>query len=157
MNRKYDPITGFPLWLPEHLRYKRIITCWDLRQKKGICRWCGEIITAKGRTRWCSDECVNEFNFFALLTVQQRKVLERDGGWKCSACGETWDVESGTKRTIEIDHIIPVVEGGGCCGLINLRQLCRKCHGRESGALRKRLNHAKRCARGIPEQKELPI
>ena len=147
--KEYDPVTGFPLWLPAHLRYKRWITARDLPEPKpGHCAWCGEKITAKRRRRWCSDECVREFNFFALAGAQQRAVLDRDGKWACCQCGA---------GSIEIDHIIPVVEGGGCCGLINLRQLCRRCHAKESGALRKRLNHAKRCARGIPEQKELPI
>lgn len=145
--KEYDPITGFPLWLPAHLRYKRWITASDLPEpEKGHCVWCAEKITAKRRRRWCSDECVKEFNFFALAGAQQRAVLERDGRWACCKCGD---------RCIEIDHIIPVIEGGGCCGLINLRQLCRKCHGKESGALRRRLNHAKRCAEGRPEQGEL--
>jgi len=37
------------------------------------------------------------------------------------------------------DHIVPVVEGGGECGLENLRSLCVACHRRETAALRKRL------------------
>jgi 5-methylcytosine-specific restriction enzyme A len=28
----------------------------------------------------------------------------------------------------EADHIVPVVEGGGCCGLDGIRTLCRWCH-----------------------------
>ncbi len=28
----------------------------------------------------------------------------------------------------EADHIVPVKDGGGCCGLENYRTLCRKCH-----------------------------
>lgn len=28
----------------------------------------------------------------------------------------------------EIDHIVPVCEGGGLCGIDNLRLLCSKCH-----------------------------
>jgi 5-methylcytosine-specific restriction endonuclease McrA len=38
----------------------------------------------------------------------------------------------------EADHIVPVVEGGGACGLSNLRTLCRACHGRATGQLRRR-------------------
>lgn len=50
----------------------------------------------------------------------------------------------------EADHIVPVAEGGGSSGLDNLRTLCRKCHGQESGALRKRLNAARRQQKNIP-------
>jgi 5-methylcytosine-specific restriction protein A len=39
----------------------------------------------------------------------------------------------------EADHIVPVVEGGGACGLENFRTLCLPCHKAETKALRKRL------------------
>lgn len=39
----------------------------------------------------------------------------------------------------EMDHIHPVVEGGGSCGLDNLRTLCRPCHVRVTRELRARL------------------
>lgn len=39
----------------------------------------------------------------------------------------------------EMDHIVPVVEGGGGCGLENLRTLCRPCHLGSTKALRGRL------------------
>ncbi len=32
------------------------------------------------------------------------------------------------KRYWEVDHITPVVEGGGSCGPENLRTLCWECH-----------------------------
>lgn len=35
----------------------------------------------------------------------------------------------------EADHVVPVVEGGGRCGLENLRTLCLACHGKETAAL----------------------
>lgn len=44
----------------------------------------------------------------------------------------------------EADHIVPVAEGGGQCGLEGFRTLCKRCHGKASGALRKRLNARKR-------------
>lgn len=44
----------------------------------------------------------------------------------------------------EADHIVPVAEGGGSCGLANYRTLCIKCHGVESGKLRKRLNQRRK-------------
>jgi 5-methylcytosine-specific restriction enzyme A len=44
----------------------------------------------------------------------------------------------------EADHIVPVVEGGGCCGLDNLRTLCIMCHKAETKALAARRAMAKR-------------
>ena len=38
--------------------------------------------------------------------------------WKRKYGGGLWDA----------DHIVPVCEGGGMCGLENIRTLCLKCH-----------------------------
>jgi 5-methylcytosine-specific restriction enzyme A len=38
-------------------------------------------------------------------------------------------------RLWEMDHILPVVEGGGDCGLDNLRTLCRWCHQKATNEL----------------------
>lgn len=46
------------------------------------------------------------------------------------------------KHLWEMDHIIPVSEGGGMCDLSNLRTLCIPCHKRETAALKKRLARA---------------
>jgi hypothetical protein len=43
----------------------------------------------------------------------------------------------------ELDHILPVAEGGGCCGPEGLRVLCVTCHARETAALRARLSGRK--------------
>lgn len=41
----------------------------------------------------------------------------------------------------EADHVVPVVEGGGGCGLDNYRTLCLPCHKEETAALlRRRIN-----------------
>jgi len=40
----------------------------------------------------------------------------------------------------EMDHIVPVVEGGGGLGLDNLRTLCVPCHHAETAKLRRRLS-----------------
>jgi 5-methylcytosine-specific restriction endonuclease McrA len=67
------------------------------------------------------------------------RVWARDNGI-CALCG----VDTKTMRrpvgVWDADHIVPVSEGGGLCGLEGMRTLCRKCHGSESGKLRKRLN-----------------
>lgn len=38
--------------------------------------------------------------------------------WTCAPCSCLW----------EADHIVPVAEGGGLCGLENMRTLCVLCH-----------------------------
>ncbi len=43
----------------------------------------------------------------------------------------------------QADHIIPVSEGGGQCGLDNIRTLCLACHDIETAKLRKRLKKKK--------------
>ena len=42
------------------------------------------------------------------------------------------------RRLWEMDHIVPVVEGGGSCGIENLRTLCFACHRRETRELARR-------------------
>lgn len=41
-------------------------------------------------------------------------------------------------RFHEVDHIVPVVEGGGLCTIDNLRLLCGTCHNQETKKLAKR-------------------
>lgn len=60
-----------------------------------------------------------------------------------------------TDHTWEADHIVPVAEGGGSCGLDNLRTLCRWCHVRETRELRRRL--AGRPAPLLREQPDLGL
>lgn len=86
--------------------------------------------------------------------TERRAVLD---GWRCFS--EWWlgkEVKAElhrlrkqygfpAKRSLwESDHITPVVEGGGLCGLDNYRTLCLKCHKRETKALAGRRAMAKR-------------
>lgn len=54
-----------------------------------------------------------------------------------SASGHCW----------EADHIVPVVEGGGQCGLENYRTLCLACHREQTAALAARRAAARREAK----------
>jgi len=124
---------------------------------KGICRWCGTAVP-KGRRNWCSAACVEEFTTRAWPDKLRRKVLERG---ICAGCGiqcrgganERMDrleppVEVPPDAPAwEADHIVPVVEGGGGCGLENIRTLCVPCHRRETAALAARRAAARREAR----------
>ncbi len=44
----------------------------------------------------------------------------------------------------QADHIVPVAEGGGLCGVENMRTLCKTCHRRVTKELRVRLKERKR-------------
>ena len=55
----------------------------------------------------------------------RRRVLDRDG-WRCQACGKA--------GRLEVDHILPLVDGGQPYDLDNLQTLCRSCHVRKTAA-----------------------
>jgi len=56
-------------------------------------------------------------------------------------------IESSSCHTWEADHIVPVIEGGGQCGLENYRTLCLSCHRKETAALAKRRAEQRRKAK----------
>lgn len=56
----------------------------------------------------------------------------------------------------EADHIVPVVEGGGCCGLENYRTLCCPCHKKETAALARRRAEARRAAKQAAQNAQAP-
>ncbi len=99
-----------------------------------LCRWCGTDAFLPGRRSFCSPECRDEMGVRQNPTYARHLVRRRDK-FTCALCGE---------KGRECDHIVPVSEGGGSCGVDNLRILCGQCHGRETGELRKRLNAAAR-------------
>lgn len=167
-------MTGFPSHiLPDEFRFRRTITSRDLpKTEPGHCRWCGKPVV-KPRRSWCSDACVNEFNIRFNTGHITFRVWERDKG-VCAICGLDcqWIFDQMTKRhqggTVlmngywltqnwgpwrvthslwEADHIVPVIEGGGCCGLENYRTLCQLCHKKETAALKRRLSKKNKEAR----------
>jgi 5-methylcytosine-specific restriction endonuclease McrA len=50
--------------------------------------------------------------------LKENRISLKRKIWKRKHGGGLWDA----------DHIIPVKEGGGMCGLENIRTLCIKCH-----------------------------
>jgi 5-methylcytosine-specific restriction protein A len=55
-----------------------------------------------------------------------------------------------------MDHIQPVVEGGGSCGLDNLRTLCLPCHLDVTRELRGRLARARQAGKEVAKVEEVP-
>lgn len=152
-------------------KYKRLISVGDLpKREKGFCRWCGNKCEGR-RTRWCSDDCVESFDMLFNWNRIRSEVLNRDNH-TCQLCGskadnirkstilenekhfkyfssksgrsfEYWLGRSVHRSWLEVDHIVPVVEGGGCCGLDNLRTVCFICHRKETNKLKKRISRRK--------------
>ena len=54
-----------------------------------------------------------------------KKIVASNQKWKCKNCENTLDF------TYEIDHIIPLYQGGSN-EVENLQALCRNCHGRKT-------------------------
>lgn len=120
------------------------------------CRRCGGEIPEGGRRRtFCSAECVHEWKLRTDPNYVRLKVFERDKGI-CALCGldtqtlaplNRWGRTPGARGTGHLwqaDHIVPVVEGGGECGLDGFRTLCTACHKSETAKLRKRMSQARR-------------
>lgn len=114
---------------------------------RSACLWCDGDITDKTRSTFCRKACAEEFYIRTRPQHARLRVFERDRGI-CAGCGV--DVFEGlqfarTRRSRgtgdlwQADHINPVVEGGGECGLDNLRTLCTKCHKAATAQLRKRM------------------
>lgn len=143
-----------------------------LQREKRHCTWCNKPVP-KPRLFWCSDACQGEFFVRCRPQSASYEVEKRDKGI-CAICGiDTIEVQKawrelqwatshyrGFRRCpcgicltlrehvdltrTEADHIIPVVEGGGLCGLDGYRSLCVRCHKVETKKLAQRLAQARR-------------
>lgn len=118
------------LELPHESRTAYLVEHWGPMEKRR-----GKIVTA-----------------WTWRHVEVHRVLVRhEGKVYDTPVASTWPwVKGRAVRSCEVgslwqaDHIIAVAEGGGDCGMENLRTLCTWCHGVCSGALRKRLNAFRR-------------
>lgn len=128
-----------------------------------LCRYCDQEIPAKsGRRTFCSDACVQEHRIRTDPGYVRKAVFARDQG-VCASCGlDTKEVAQRIKRAErehgywskarsqimdelgiplnrqtywDADHIVPVIKGGGSCGLENYRTLCVPCHRAETARL----------------------
>jgi len=103
-----------------------------------LCRNCHGPMPPDKRKHNCSPRCVKEWRCKTSPQMMRRAVFERDHG-VCATCGIDTEAEFRAKygftklsgRPVgnwEADHIVPVIEGGGECGLDNYRTLCIPCH-----------------------------
>lgn len=117
------------------------------KRDKGVCQLCGadterikrvmkRLRSAASRDFARTFEGLKEWPGRARRL--ERYLIARDimCGWLRT---KQWD---DTTHLYEIDHITPVVEGGGLCTVDNLRTLCIPCHKDETKALRTRRKKA---------------
>lgn len=128
---------------------------------RNLCRYCQTEVKPPRRT-FCSKECVHEWSVRTNTRYARACVIRRDK-YICQICGvncqhlrkELRDLPLESRLELakklgipkhrlktclfDIDHIKPVVENGGCCGLENLRLLCIPCHKKVTAELRTRL------------------
>jgi 5-methylcytosine-specific restriction endonuclease McrA len=127
-----------------------------------VCRWCRGPV-ARPRRTFCGDACVHEWKIRSSPWYVRREVKKRDKGI-CQLCGtnvvkahRAWTRAKppagdraarkawrAARPRWEADHIVPVADGGGECGLENYRLLCRPCHVRVTGEWRLRRQAAAR-------------
>ncbi len=80
-------------------------------------------------------------NEFGMRSWSERDSWLKEHGIPTGRhCSDWWDA----------DHIVPVIDGGGECGLDNYRTLCIPCHKRETAALRKRMAQRRVEAKALP-------
>lgn len=125
-----------------------------------LCRWCGLEVPPR-RVTFCSEWCVGEWRLRSDPGYLREQVFARDKGI-CAQCGTdaaaaflelkrargrhraallaAWGLKRLNRSSLwDADHILPVADGGGECGLDNLRTLCLRCHRRVTAQWRARV------------------
>lgn len=101
-------------------------------RKKGVCTWCG-IVVKKPKRHWCSKECVEKYNL--TQPNELKKLVKKRDKTICALCG----LKCRVKGNWDLDHKVPIIEGGHPFDMDNLRTLCEECHKKETKELRSRL------------------
>jgi hypothetical protein len=83
---------------------------------------------------------------FSLVGKLDRILLSEGDAIRKSLIADGWPVHRVKygKTLWDADHILPVVEGGGNCGLDNIRTLCCICHNAQTKELAGRRKKARR-------------
>lgn len=153
-------------WIEDHGRYRRSMAVTDFRAavgtKKGLCTWCDKPVP-RGCRVYCSAACSDEVYIRCHPGTARHHVRYRDKA-VCGICGlDTktllrWknrdkspaeykemlrkfgyeDSPWARSSRWDMDHVVPVIEGGGMCSLEGLRTLCAPCHKRKTKELASR-------------------
>jgi 5-methylcytosine-specific restriction endonuclease McrA len=120
--------------------------CLHLWKLKSDANYQAEHVLArdKGVCAVCGLDCVALFAELKGLRSHWSAPYSPAFIERCQAIGLPRHLRALMRRLWEMDHIIPVIEGGGSCGLENLRTLCWACHRKETAALARRRAEARR-------------
>ncbi len=129
--------------LKGYVKFKR------LARVNRTCGFCGARINDK-RKIFCDSRCRRSFNrrfrYFVITWRQVRyRTLRRDG-WRCVKC---------ESRAREVDHIIPLAQGGSEFDVDNCQSLCRACHMQKT--IREMQERMARRVKEKPDEIELAI
>ena len=83
------------------------------KRDKGVCAICNIDTTQIAKTTLSYKTETSKLDYLKEMDISPKRKI-----WKRKYGGGLWDA----------DHIVPVKDGGGQCGLENLRTLCIKCH-----------------------------
>jgi 5-methylcytosine-specific restriction enzyme A len=126
------PSTGRRRWCSEACKLEGIVRSgvWQnqvLHRDKGVCSRCGlDTIASQERIKRIGWRCKKNSRYHSLKRLE--KISDH--------YGISW---YGLIAPYDIDHIVPIAEGGGCCGLDNLQTLCRPCHKVLTDGLKRRM------------------
>lgn len=143
---------------------KRSLALDQIKGEKGHCKWCMTKIE-NTRKKYCSKDCKDSAWAFFYPQKYARKYLIQRQGNNCAHCGYCfddktkkykrnesyavgWDKDTGKsirKDDIcyyddmgDIDHIIPIHQGGEILGIENHQILCKECHHKKSARERRK-------------------
>ena len=113
---------------------------------QGVCRLCR--IDTRQQIRELREE-------FQIVRFNRRPPADRAKAFyarlhSLSIPLSRWQEADPFRGCWDMDHITPVAEGGGSCGLDNLRTLCLRCHHRQTRRLRQRQKQRKKRKRRDP-------
>lgn len=125
------------------------------RRDKAVCAACGidtDEMRRIYREALAAFKAEHQMHTYEPVPGYAYRITRDTPEW--TAFQEEWGVWHRTHPNSfwEADHIVPVVEGGGICGLDNYRTLCVQCHRHETKRLAGRRAVKRRRDAGLPEQ-----
>jgi len=128
-----------------------------LQPKDGLCGWCERGKLPTFRHKYCSPTCNKSAEIYCYpqsLISRGFHLIEYQAG-ACRGCGTYYgdeilaNIEDNSRggkykvgyawavygiKGLEVDHIIPVIDGGFGIGIRNHQVLCSICHRRKSAS-----------------------